>query len=66
MKTIKAIKPFEYNNKYYSNGDIVNIKDFKIIAKLNELGFIEPLSTKDLQDIKYEIENPKKFKSEEE
>lgn len=66
MKTIKAIKPFEYNNRYYSEGDIVDIRDIKVIAKLNELGFIEPLSTKDLQNLKYEIANPRKIRSEEE
>ena len=48
MKTIKAKKDFSLNGKFYIMGDEIKDLDIKNIAKLNEKGFIEPLSYRDL------------------
>ena len=64
MKTIKAIKNFVANGKAYIVGDIITDLTFMQIAKLNEMGFIEPLSYEDLAIIKRELDNPKKNKEE--
>ena len=63
MKII-AKKDFNINgNLFYNRGDEVKITDQSLIVKLNELGFIEPLTIKDIQNVgKEEIkkEIPKK------
>lgn len=66
MKPIKCIKDFTYNEKYYFKNDIIEpTKDnFEMIKKLNEKGFIEPLTLKELFEIKETI-NKSKFKKEE-
>ena len=59
------------------NGDLIEektdltskIKDISEIVRLNEKGFIEPLTFKDIVQLKKELENPKndfKFEKEEE
>jgi len=48
MKIIKAKKDFSLNGKFYIMGDEIKDLDMKDIAKLNEKGFIEPLSYRDL------------------
>jgi len=48
MKIIKAKKDFSLNGKFYIMGDEIKDLDIKDIAKLNEKGFIEPLSYRDL------------------
>ena len=48
MKTIKAKKDFSLNGKIYLKGDDVKIKDIETINRLNEKGFIETLSLKDI------------------
>ena len=61
MKQIKVIKNFTANDKAYVIGDIITDLTFMQIAKLNEMGFIEPLSYEDLAIIKRELEKPKKI-----
>ena len=67
MKPIKCIKDFTYNEKYYFKNDIIapTEDNFEMIKKLNEKGFIEPLTLKELFEIKETI-NKTKFKKEEE
>ena len=48
MKKIIAKKDFSSNIGNYVAGDEINTKDIKVIKKLNEQGFIEPLEYKDL------------------
>lgn len=66
MKPIKAKIDFIIKDNYYSAGETVEIKDYSKIIDLNEKGFIEPLTTKDLVEIKKELENPKKINLKEE
>ena len=65
MKTIKVIKNFTANGKAYIVGDIITDLNYNQIVKLNERGFIEPLSYEDLTIIKRELEKPKKLYKEE-
>ena len=64
--TIKVIasKDFSANNKNYIAGDELKDLRFEQIVKLNELGFIKPLTYKDLVLIKRELEENKKNKEE--
>lgn len=55
MKKIVAKKDFSINGNFYIIGDEIETKDFNVIVKLNEKGFIEPLDYKDLVIIKREI-----------
>lgn len=59
MKII-AKKDFSSNIGSYIAGDEIKGLSYKQIAKLNELGFIEPLTYRDLVLIKRELEKPKK------
>lgn len=62
MKKIIAKKDFILNDKNYIVGDEVELKDINAIKKLNEKGFIEPLTYKDLVLIERELNNKNKFK----
>ena len=55
MKVIKATQSFTYNGNYYEKNDVVNIKNVKDLVRLNENGFIEPLTPKDIQNFANEI-----------
>lgn len=55
MKIIAKVD-FSANNESYIKGDEIKNLDYRQIVKLNELGFIEPLSYKDLVLIKRELE----------
>ena len=59
MKII-ARKDFTLDREFYFAGDEVKIKDFDKIVKLNEKGFINPLTLKELVQIKKELNAPKK------
>lgn len=48
MKKIIAKVDFVLNGKRYIAGDEIEITDIEKIIKLNEKGFIEPLSYKDI------------------
>ena len=56
MKIIARVD-FVANNEQYIKGDEIKGLNYNQIVKLNELGFIEPLSFKDLTIIKRELEN---------
>lgn len=59
MKKVIAKKDFILNSKKYIVGDEIEIKDIEAITKLNEKGFIEPLSYKDLVILEREIKEEK-------
>lgn len=62
MKII-ANKDFTLNNKSYKKGKEVKITSKEELIRLNERGFIEPLSFKEIQE--YFKENNKKKEGEE-
>ena len=66
MKPIKCIKDFTYESRYYFKNDIIEPKEdnIEMIKDLNEKGFIEPLTLKELFEIEKTIEKPR-FKKEE-
>lgn len=59
MKIIARID-FTSNLGEFIKGDEITDLTYEQIVKLNEKGFIEPLSYKDLVLIKRELESPKK------
>ncbi len=65
MKKIIARKDFTANGVNYIEGDEIKTSNYEAIVRLNEKGFIDPLSYKDLVLIKRELDNPKTFKKEE-
>lgn len=50
MKPIKAITNFSYHGKWYEKGDNIPIETVEELIRLNEKGFIEPQTMKDIQD----------------
>ena len=66
MKKVIAKKDFTTNIGNYIAGDEITGLTYEQIVKLNEKGFIEPLTYKDLVLIKRELDNSKKIKKEEE
>ena len=69
MLKIIAKKDFTRNGEYVFVGDEIKANDISEIVRLNEKGFIEPLTFKDIVQLKKELENPKtdfKIKKEEE
>lgn len=64
MRKLIAKKDFTANGVDYIVGDEINTNNYEAIVRLNEKGFIEPLTYKDLVLIKRELDNPK-FKKEE-
>lgn len=69
MIKIIAKKDFTRNGEYVFTGDEVKANDINEIVRLNEKGFIEPLTFKEIVQLKKELENPKndfKIKKEEE
>lgn len=59
MKKVIAKKDFILKGKNYIIGDEIEIKDIEMITKLNEKGFIEPLSYKDLVILERESQKEK-------
>lgn len=55
MKKIIAKIDFVLNGEDYIVGDEIKTDDIKIIRKLNEKGFIEPLEYRDLVLIEREL-----------
>ena len=49
MKPI-AKKDFQLNGIYYEKGDEINVKNKEELIRLNEVGVIEPLTAKEIQD----------------
>ena len=65
MKPIKAKILFSYKGIWYDAGEEIKVDSLEEIIKLNEQGFIEPLTFKDIQN--FGKEEPKKiFRKEEE
>lgn len=65
MKPI-AKKNFILNDVYYEKNDEVKIENKKDLIRLNEKGFIEPLTFKEIQNFGKEEEPKKIFRKEEE
>lgn len=58
MKPIVVTKTGKVNDEYFIEGDIIkpNKNNIRLIIKLNEIGFIEPLSLEDIIKLKREVE----------
>lgn len=65
MKPI-AKMDFSMNGKFYTKGDEVETKSKEEIIKLNEKGFIEPLTMKQIQDMDKKPELKRILRKEEE
>ena len=50
MKPIKAKVLCSYKGTWYEAGDEINVETKEDLVKLNEKGFIEPLTFKDIQN----------------
>lgn len=59
MKTLKATKNFELNGIFYKKDDIVKVENIKELVKLNEGGYIEPLTLKEIQKFQFKKEDLK-------
>ena len=66
MIKIIAKKDFTRNGEPIFVGDDVKVNSVEELVKLNEKGFIEPLTFKEIVQFKKELENPEKIKKEEE
>ena len=65
MKPIKAKVLCSYKGTWYEAGDEIKVETKEDLGNLNEKGFIEPLTFKDIQN--FGKEEPKKiFRKEEE
>ena len=64
MRKIIANIDCRINNEYYSKGEEIKNLSYEQIIKANELGYIEPLNTKELVEIEKELKQPKTFKKE--
>ena len=63
MKPV-AKKDIQINGTFYSKGDEIEVNNVEQLQKLNERGFIEPLSQKEIQD--FFIKSEKKISRKEE
>lgn len=61
MRKIIATKDFIMNGISYIEGDELDVKDIRLIRRLNELGFIESLSYKDLVLLERELVKEDKY-----
>lgn len=67
MKPIKVIKNGKYQNTYIYENDILEPtkENFEMIKVLNEKGFIEPLTLKEINEIEKFINKSRNKKEEE-
>lgn len=65
MKPI-AKKDCMINDVYYTKGEEIKVDNIDQLRRLNEIGFIEPLTNKDIQDYFKKPEIKRLFKKEEE
>lgn len=65
MKPIAKIN-CQLNGIFYDKGDEIEVSNIEQLRKLNEKGFIEPLTQKQIQDYFKKPEIKKIFKKEEE
>lgn len=64
MKAIKVKQDFSVNGKFYFAGDTIEEKiKYETLVKINEKGYIEPLTLKELTEYQKEL---KKYEKEEE
>lgn len=63
MKPIKARILFSHKGTWYDKGDEVKVETKEELVKLNEKGFIEPLTFKEIEN--FGKEETKKRKEEE-
>ena len=59
MKPIKAKVLCSYKGTWYEAGDEIKVETKEDLVRLNEKGFIEPLTIKDIQN--FGKEEPKKI-----
>ena len=50
MKIVKTVTDFSYRGKWYEKGENIKIDTVEELIRLNEKGFIEPQSMKDIQN----------------
>ena len=50
MRPIKAKMDFYYKDNLYVKGDEIKVETKEELVRLNEKGFIEPISYKEIQD----------------
>ena len=61
MKAIKVKQDFSVDGKFYFAGDTIEDKiKYETLVKINEKGYIEPLTLKELTQYQREINKPKK------
>lgn len=63
MKPIKARILFSHKGTWYEKGDEIKVETKEELVKLNEKGFIEPLTFKEIEN--FGKEEPNKRKEEE-
>ena len=57
---IKAKMEFFFKGVFYEKGDeVTNVENFEELNRLNEKGFIEPLTIKQIQNYKFKKEKVK-------
>lgn len=66
MKPIKAKVLCSYKGTWYEAGDEIKVETKEDLVNLNEKGFIEPLTFKDIQNFGKEEKSKKNFRKEEE
>lgn len=66
MKPIKVKVLCSYKGTWYEAGDEIKVETKEDLVKLNEKGFIEPLTFKDIQNFGKKEEPKKIFRKEEE
>lgn len=66
MKPIKAKILCSYKGTWYEAGDEIKVETKEDLVKLNEKGFIESLTVKDIQNFGKKEEPKKIFRKEEE
>ena len=59
MKDIIAKKDFSFDGEIYIEGDEIEIKDIGKIKELNEKGFIQPLTLKEIVILERELKKNK-------
>ena len=61
MKTIKAKHDFSVDGKFYFAGETIEDEiKYETLVKINEKGYIEPLTLKELTQYQRELNKPKK------
>ena len=64
MSHYKAKENFKLGGVFYEKGDEVKVENKEQLIKLNELGYIYPLSAKDIQNFGKEPKENKKNEEE--